>query len=207
MRFRELEKHFKSHQLITTQDIRNVFGTVSRVQLSRWEDKKWLIRIRQGQYILGSKIDQLDLELLANEIKNSYISLEYALSYYNFIPEITQSITCITTERSEDIETPAGLFIYHHIKPTLFSGYRLISSKHTDRKIKIAFSTKALFDYIYLKASVDFVSFDQLRLNFSEVKSLFDKKMYMKWKKQVLNPALKNRLANFLKFLDKKCLI
>lgn len=203
MRFQKLEQHFKNHQLITIQDIRNVFGAVSRVQLSRWEDKKWLIRIRQGQYILDSKIDQLNLELLANEIKNSYISLEYALSYYNFIPEITQSITCITTERSEDIETPVSLFIYRHIKPVLFNGYQLVDSKHTDRKIKIAFPTKALFDYIYLKASADFVSFDQLRLNFSEVKSLFDKKMYMKWEKQVSNPALKNRLANFLKFLDK----
>lgn len=203
MQFRELEKHFKGHQLITIQDIRNVFGTVSRVQLSRWEDKKWLIRIRQGQYILGSTIGQLDLELLANEIKNSYISLEYALSYYNFIPEITQSITCVTTERSEDIETPVGLFIYHHVKPALFSGYQLIGSKRTDRKIKMAFPTKALFDYIYLKGSADFVSFDQLRLNFNEVRGLFDKEMYIKWKEQVLNPALKNRLANFLKFMDK----
>ncbi|MBM4402118.1 MAG: hypothetical protein FJ044_02640 [Candidatus Cloacimonetes bacterium] len=96
MQFRDLESHFKNHQLITTQAIRNAFGNVRRTQLSRWEGKGWLTRVRQGQYLLSSSLNKVDKELLANEIKNSYISLEYALNRYNFIPQIPQKITSVT---------------------------------------------------------------------------------------------------------------
>lgn len=205
MKFRELRQHFENHQLITTQDIRNAFGEISRVQFSRWESTGRLIRIRRGQYLLGSKAEEIDKELLANEIKNSYISLEYALNYHNLIPEVPQRITSVTTERSENVKTPLGTFIYHRVKPELFCGYYLNDSKIEGRKVKIASPTKAVFDWVYLGSGKGMDDFEEARLNQSELSELFQRSRFESWRRVVSNPAIRNRLGTFLSFLEKRC--
>lgn len=205
MQFRDFENHFKNHHLITTQSIRNAFGKVERTQLSRWEDRGWLTRIRQGQYLLSSNLSEADKELLANEIKNSYISLEYALNLYNLIPQIPQKITSVTTERSEEAETPLGGFVYQRVKPKLFCGYELRVSQIKGRKIKIATPTKALFDWVYLGGGSNRLDFEEARFNLDELTEVFEVSMFKNWMEVVKNPATKNRLKNFLSFLEKQC--
>jgi hypothetical protein len=47
----------------------------------------------------------------------SYISIDYALSYYGLIPERVETITSVTTRRSRDFDTtPFGAFSYHMLK-------------------------------------------------------------------------------------------
>mgnify|MGYP003983253749 FL=1 len=60
-----------------------------RDKLTQLLKKKVLIRIKQGLYVLGEFLrkDPLNKELLANLIYGpSYVSLEWALSYYGIIP-------------------------------------------------------------------------------------------------------------------------
>lgn len=201
IQFRDFEQHFKNHQLITTQDISNVFENLRRGQLSRWESKGWLTRVRQGQYLLSSKLDSVDKELLANEIKNSYISLEYALNRYNLIPEVPQKITSVTTERSETVDTPLGSFLYRKIKSPLFRGYTLKDSQVKDRKIKIALPTKALFDWVYLSIRGGKESFEEARLNLDELVEVFEVSSFQSWLEAVSSPAIEKRLKAFLSFL------
>lgn len=203
MIFREFARHFRHHQLITTQAIRNAFADYSPVQLSRWEESGWVVRLRKGQFLLAAQIDSVDRELLANEMKNSYISLEYALNHYNLIPEIPQKITSITTERGEIVKTSLGSFVYQKIQPALFGGYELKGSTLQKRLVKIASPTKALFDFVYLgnkfKNQADFL---EIRFNWDEIKKLFDPKTFSYWLKCVRQPARTKRLQNFLGFVN-----
>lgn len=103
-------------------------------------------RLKQGLYVL--RTDLPSEEEMANALyKPSYISLEYALSYYNVLPEMTYTITSITTK-------PTRLFIFNHktfsyrtIKKQAFTGYFLI--KKEQRAFFIADPEKALVDYLY----------------------------------------------------------
>ena len=64
--------------------------------------KNYLIRIKKGLYIFAKdyRLRPFSLEVLANLIYGpSYISLEYALSYYGMIPERVNRITSICFKR------------------------------------------------------------------------------------------------------------
>lgn len=77
-----------------------------------------IIRIKKGIYIFGKQYRKspVSLEILANQIYGpSYISLEYALSYYGFIPERVEWVTSITSQKSKSFTTPLGNFSYRHI--------------------------------------------------------------------------------------------
>src|SRR5207302_3122946 len=63
---------------------------------------KDLIRVKKGLYVFGPKVARIPYckELLANLIYGpSAISLEYALSFYGFIPEKVEELTSITVGR------------------------------------------------------------------------------------------------------------
>ena len=74
-----------------------------------------IIRIKKGLYIFGRdyRREPFCRELLANLIYGpSYVSLEYALSYYGMIPERVETITSITSGRARSFVTPVGQFTY-----------------------------------------------------------------------------------------------
>jgi len=83
-----------------------------------------LVRVKKGIYVFGPKYRNhpVCLEVLANQIYGpSYISLEYALSYYGMIPERVETITSITSQKTKSFHTPFGLFSYKHINPDKYS--------------------------------------------------------------------------------------
>lgn len=198
MRFLEFKQQFINFNVIKHQDILNAFGNVNQSQLSSWKSKNYLKSARKGMYILSDT--DADFLLMANELNNSYISLEFALSYYQIIPEIAASITSVSNERSEKVNNDIGNFYYHKIAPKLFCGFVLIeSSIKKNRFIRIAEKEKALFDLVYfrgdLKNKDDFAS---LRLNIDKIKIA---KM-QKYINLVDAPQIKKRLNNFVNYLN-----
>jgi predicted transcriptional regulator of viral defense system len=198
MRFLEFQEHFFDTNSISFQDIRNVFGVVNQSQLASWKKKGYLTAVKRGLYVLDT--EKLDILLLANEANDSYISLEFALSYYEIIPEVTPSITSVSNSRTEDIENRFGNFSYSKIAPKLFCGFVLVESRlHKNRFIRIAEKEKALFDLVYfrkdLKSNFDFES---LRLNVGKLNIRRMKKFIA----LVNAPQIKKRLDNFVRYLD-----
>ncbi len=198
MRLLDFKQKFSKFNVIKYQDIKNHYLEINQPQLSLWKKKGHIKSVRKGMYVL-SDID-VDILLLANEMNDSYISMEFALSYYQIIPEITPSITCISNNRSESVVNEFGNFYYHKVTPKLFLGFVLLeSSKKEKRFIRIAEKEKALFDLIYfrddLKNEKDFHS---LRLNIEKI----DLKKMKKYIELVNAPQIKKRLNNFLKYLD-----
>jgi hypothetical protein len=115
-----------------------------------------LIRLKNGFYIIADRIQGVfsaSLEQIGNLLYGpSYISLEWALSYYGLIPERATVVTSVTIGKSKEFVTPIGLFTYSHLP--LFR-YDI----GIDRKLLsdlpggflIATPEKALIDLIFLK--------------------------------------------------------
>ncbi|MBU1130325.1 hypothetical protein KKE45_03330 [Patescibacteria group bacterium] len=198
MKYLDFLRHFENRQIISIQNIRNKFGDIDRHHLSVWLKKGWLVAIKKGFYALPQK--NLDVHLIANRVNKSYISLEYALSFYQIIPEITRVVTSISCERAEKFENAFGTFSYYKIKSDLFSGYVNRESKIKDVFFKIASAEKALFDLVYfrndLKDKDDLIG---LRLN---LEKKMDLKKIHSYIELIQSKIIKKRLLNFFDYLN-----
>lgn len=196
MKFLEFQKKFRDFPVISTQDIRQMFGKVNPSLLSKWERKGYLVRLRKKLYFLkGNEKDSL---LIANQIQSSYVSLEYALSFYHIIPEIPQSITSITVGRKLSVVNELGQFYYYHVQPDLYFDYFLKKSKYKALYFKIAKPEKALFDFFYLKKDLkDEEDVDSLRINLPDKFNLKKMENYLK---RVKAPQIIKRVSTLVKY-------
>jgi predicted transcriptional regulator of viral defense system len=106
------------------------------------------VRLKKGVYAL--KTDLPSEEEIANALyKPSYISFEYALAYYNMLPEMPYNITCATTKPTRVFTTASLSFGYYTIKKEAYTGYSLVKSDI--KSFLIADPEKALVDYIYFE--------------------------------------------------------
>ena len=121
-----------------------------------------VIRIHRGLYCLASKYlrRKPDPLVLAQRIHGpSYISLETALSYHDWIPEAVYAITSASMDRAREFETPLGHFSFTRIPQKVFymevtriekeGGRKSEPGFHTGESFLIASPLKALADYVY----------------------------------------------------------
>ena len=155
MTYLKLKEKLKNYPIFRLEDIFKWFPLENRrtviSQLSGWTNKGLLQRLKRGVYKF-SDFQVKDTFILSDLLYSpSYISKESALNYYGIIPDIPFAITSVTTNKSIDFHSKEyGLFIYSHIKPTLFFSYKTI--KTDIYNYKIALPEKALFDFIYFKS-------------------------------------------------------
>lgn len=122
-----------------------------RLQLTRWAQKGKVLRLKRGLYTLPAHLSKIPFSLrwLANTLYSpSYISLEYALSLYDLIPERVHPVTSVTLLKTAKFSNPLGIFAYRHIKKELFFGFTETKDEH-QRLILTATPEKALLDYVY----------------------------------------------------------
>jgi predicted transcriptional regulator of viral defense system len=198
MRYLDFLAKFKEKKIISIQDIKNAFSQVNNAQLSDWQKKKQLIKVKRGIFVLPDA--KIDLHILSNELNYSYISLEYALSYYQLIPDYSQVITAVSKNRAEKISNDFGHFHYRKISGELFGGFVLIESPlQKDRFFRLATAEKALFDLIYFRADMKSRDdFESLRL---DLPLKFNLKMMEKYISIVKASQTKKRLNNLILFL------
>jgi len=135
-----------------------------QVQLSRWRDSGKISQLRREWYLIERpyRLKEVPVTFIANRVVHpSYLSLDWALQYYEMIPEHVPNLTSVTTERSLQFVVQERLFIYHHIQPSLFTGYQYIQLN--GHMINIAKPEKALFDKIYLFIQKNRFSIDWLK--------------------------------------------
>lgn len=111
------------------------------------KDKK-LFKIVNGLYETDSNTPGY---LLASSIYGpSYISFEYALSYYGLIPERVTTITCATFEKKKKKEyiTDFGTFTYRDV-PSFAYPEEIILKEENNYSYQIATPEKALCDKLY----------------------------------------------------------
>lgn len=119
----------------------------------------------------------LNLKVLANLLYGpSYISLEYALSYWGLIPEKVEEVTSMTNKRNKIFETPVGIFSYRYLENTKFSiGIEWIPDD--TGPFLIAAKEKAICDRVALVKSLEINEMEEfleseLRLDMDELTDL-----------------------------------
>jgi hypothetical protein len=110
-----------------------------------------IIRVKKGLYVFGPDYSRgpFSRELLANLIYGpSYVSLDYALSYYGLIPERVETVTSVTCGKNRTFSTPVGRFTYWSIP---LDSYRVgidIIQLDEGRSFLMAIPEKALADKV-----------------------------------------------------------
>lgn len=113
-----------------------------------------LIRLKNGFFLIASRFRKnadYPYEQIANLLYGpSYVSLEWALSFYSFIPERVSVVTSVTVGSNKEFTTPIGVFTYTHLSRSHYS----IGINH--KKIEgqlggflIATPEKALADWLF----------------------------------------------------------
>lgn len=127
-------------------------GTTLRPQFSRWQKRGLIISLRKSLYVLNEHDRRINPSrlFLANQIYTpSYVSLEYALAYYDLIPERVIDVTSVTTKKTQMFSNHYGTFRYQHLKPECFFGFISVNDEN-NLPILIATPEKAIVDFIYL---------------------------------------------------------
>ena len=109
----------------------------------------------------------------------SYISFEYALSYYGLIPERVTTITCATCNKKKKkiYKTDFGVFTYRDV-PTLSYPEDILFTIEGDYLYQIATPEKAICDKLYTLSPLNNYSnlermlFDDLRIDEEEFNKL-----------------------------------
>jgi len=121
--------------------------------ITDWIEKGYVIRLKKGVYVLREKDrrQKISRSYMANHLYSpSYISLEYALQYYGFIPERVYSITSVSSKKTSEFSNQEGNFSYKHVKTEVFSDFVSIKDSYGNNFF-IATPEKALLDFLYLK--------------------------------------------------------
>lgn len=176
MKYQEFQKNINK-PFFSTQDIHVRRISFYPSQLSLWKKKGYIGTLKRGLYYFVQQkelITPQEVSFLLYE--PSYLSLEWALSYYGIMPDITHSITAITTKRTRNLSNAYGKFIYRNLKPELFFGYLPHTTTHG--KYLLAEPEKALLDYLYLNLGHldNETDVDDLRINYPELAEMISKK-------------------------------
>ncbi len=164
--------------VFSKQDVRMLGLKVFGYQLSLWQKKGYIIKLKNGLYAFTDQLSHITPEQIAGQLYSpSYISMEKALSFYGIIPEMVYSITSVTPKTTRRFRNKLGNFIFRQVKPSLYFGY------HQADKHLMADPEKALLDYIYLnfKRVKKLDDLDEMRVNWRQIKALFSKRKLHKY--------------------------
>lgn len=152
----EFKDYFQNYPVINSNDTvnRGNFQTEYN-QLNNWTKKGLVIQLKKGLYVLNKHDRKIDVSnaFIANQLYfPSYISLEYALSLYELIPETVMNITSVSTKKTAKFQNEFGLFSYQSIKISAFRGFIQVSDNN-GMKYFLAEPEKAVADFIYFNLS------------------------------------------------------
>ncbi len=191
-------KSLSEFPVFSIKDIKKRFPDFDSRRLVEWQQKNYIQKVRREYYCFRErKKDEQFLYFAANKIYSpSYVSMESALAFYNFIPEGVFMTTSISTRNTASYSTAVGNFSYKNVKTSLFFGYRLIQAEGFS--IKIAEPEKVILDLLYLKKLDSENDIDALRLNEIQIKELVDFDKLDKYQ-QIFNSKVLHKRITILK--------
>jgi len=206
MQYENFEKQFRPLRIIHSSLLLPFYGSAQQAQrqLSDWARAGKLLQLRRGVYAFSPpyKNEQPHCYHIANLLmRPSYISLQSALSYYDLIPEHVASVTSVTTGRPQNVSNEFGRFMYRHIQPRLFYGFR--HWRVSDQQYAfLASPEKALLDLIYLTPNGD----DEAYLRALRLQNLdiLNTNVLQKLVEEAQMPKLDRALKHLLALVDEE---
>ena len=179
----------RPYRVFSVQDVKKQFPSMNPMNLVRWQEKGYILKLRNQWYAFNDAESHENIEWLAANLiyAPSYISLHTALSWYNLIPETVIPTTSVTTRKTNKFSNPLGVFDYHSIKPEVFGfGYMLqnmdaLKRDHgNSRKIMVASPQKAVLDFFYINSFYNSErDMKDLRFNETELERIINNEFYL----------------------------
>lgn len=116
-----------------------------------------IIQIRRGLYTFPAALrrEPLSIGTLANRIHGpSYVSEDFALSYYGLIPETPTLVTSIALGRTREFSNDFGVFSYRYCRSKSYH-IGICAVGEGQKRFLIATPEKALFDKILFDKRFD----------------------------------------------------
>jgi len=150
MNYLDFRNRFVELGCISVHQVDATFPGFDRNNLTRWQRKGLLVKLRQGFYAFPEYKSQPNYGFFVSNYiyRPSYISLHTALAFYGIIPEAVTQITAVSALKTADFENPFGSFSYMKMKPKLIFGYNILPLNN--HSIHIAQPEKAILDLLYL---------------------------------------------------------
>lgn len=202
MNYIDFHKYFNDFLFINLADIRNIEPEFDTRRLFEWQKKGYIKKVINNFYIFtDKKLKENEVNVIANKlIEPSYLSLEYALSYYSLIPEIVYWRTSVSTKRTKRIATDIGNFSYQTLKNKLFFGY--IFKGFEKSVFKIAEPEKALLDLLYLRRDLSTeADFFEMRFNKEIFKEKINNKKLINYLQVFGSKTLEKRTKALLEYI------
>jgi hypothetical protein len=122
--------------------------------ISRWCKRGDLVRLKNGFFVIAEKIKDkaVPYEQIANLLHGpSYISYEWALSYYGMIPEGVYVVTSTSAIKSTSYTTPLGTFHYSYLSHARYA-IGIDQRENASGNFLIGTPEKALADLVHQKS-------------------------------------------------------
>lgn len=113
-----------------------------------------LIRLKNGFFVISEKIENslVPYEQIANLLYGpSYLSYEWALSYYGLIPEGVYVVTSACSIKPKNYRTPLGTFEYNYLSNSRYA-IGIDQKENSAGNFLIATPEKALTDLVHKKS-------------------------------------------------------
>src|ERR1700691_4807752 len=111
---------FAKTAYVESQNLKPLLGSYTNPDdfISRMVKEGELIRLKNGFFLIAEKIEgsPVPYEQIANLLYGpSYISFEWALSFYKMIPEGVYVVTSASATKPKIYNTPVGTFDYTYL--------------------------------------------------------------------------------------------
>ena len=129
-------------------------------------DKGEVVRVKRGLYIVGDlyRSEGVSQELLANLLYGpSYVSMDYALSFYGLRPERVYEVTSMPTKHVKEYETPFGRYSYIKSSKCLYPIGITTVQNSNESCFMIATKEKALCDKLLFTKNLKITSLKDMR--------------------------------------------
>jgi len=168
---------FHPYWLFHTRSVLLVLPWLSTMQLTRWSQKWYLVKLVNGWWVFTDVLHTNWIqERIASQIYGpSYISLERALSLYNIIPEWVFMYTSVCTRKTQSYVLQGITYTYQKIDPRLYVWYETMDMWWW--QVHIWCLEKVILDYLYLHTEHrDQDDFAWLRRNTQVLAETLDRK-------------------------------
>lgn len=133
------------------QRLLGISAIAARFLVHRYAKRGVFLKLRNGLYCLAEPPPS-ELAIANRLYEPSYLSFEFALSYYHMIPEAAYVMTSATSRPTRVLTAMGKTFEYHRLKRQAFTGYEPV--KVGTETVLMATPEKALVDtlyFVYLK--------------------------------------------------------
>ncbi len=193
MNYPNFKTTFFESGIVTSDMIYAVAEDFDRCNLSIWERKGLLIKLRNEYYSFPEflKVPGFHLYLANRLFFPSYISLHSAFIYHGMIHnKLDEKITSIVTSKRAYFANAFGVYSFQKVKEAVFFGYEALP-EFKDFDILMATPEKALIDLLYLFPHYNSQeAIMELELDEDFMKKQFDPQRFREFISQINNKTL-----------------